>query len=85
MFCRVTPCKGVATLSSSGADTSTYGRQVTYGRVGFRPAGEQDRAPADPRQQRLVRIIRAKHGVSATLAAVVNGKTITQQITVKIL
>ena len=27
IFCRVSPCKGVATLSPSGADTSTYGRR----------------------------------------------------------
>ena len=49
MFCRVSPCNGVATLSSNGAGTSTYGREETYGRVGLQPAGEQDRAPADPR------------------------------------
>jgi hypothetical protein len=32
----------------------------------------------------MVRKIRAKHGVSAVLAAAVNGKTITQRITLKI-
>jgi hypothetical protein len=85
IFCRVSPCKGVATLSSNGADTSTYGREETYGRVGFSlPSNKTVHLPIRVKSS-LLRKIRAKHGMSVTLAATVNGKTITQRITVKIL
>jgi hypothetical protein len=85
IFCRVSPCNGVATLSSNGADTSTYGREVTYGRVGFSlPSKRTVHLPIRVKSS-LVQKIRAKHGMSVTLAAAVNGKTITQRITVKIL
>jgi len=85
MFCRVSPCNGVATLSSNGADTSTYGREETYGRVGFSLQPNKTVHLAIRVSSKLVQKIRAKHGVSATLRAVVNGKTVTQRITVKIL
>ena len=85
MFCRVTPCNGVATLSSNGADTSTYGREETYGRVGFSLQPNKTVHLPIRVKSKLVQKIRAKHGVSTTLTAVVNGKTITQRITIKIL
>jgi hypothetical protein len=85
MFCRVTPCNGVATLSSNAADTSTYGREETYGRVGFSLPPNKTVHLAIRVKSKLVQKIRAKHGVSTTLTAVVNGKTITQRITIKIL
>jgi hypothetical protein len=85
IFCRVSPCKGVATLSPSGADTSTYAGEETYGRVGFDlPSNRTVHLPIRVKSK-LVQKIRAKHGVSVTLVAAVNGKTITQRITVKIL
>jgi hypothetical protein len=85
IFCRVTPCNGVATVSSNGASTSTYAGEETYGRAGFSlPANRTVHLPIRV-NARLLRIIRAKHGVSTTLTAVVNGKKITQRITVKIL
>jgi hypothetical protein len=84
MFCRVSPCNGVATLSSNGADTSTYGREETYGRVGFSLPANKTVHLAIRVKSKLVRKIRAKHGMSTVLTAVVNGKTITQRITIKI-
>lgn len=85
MFCRVSPCNGVATLSANGADTSTYGREETYGRVGFSLQPNKTVHLAIRVKSKLVQKIRAKHGVSTTLTAVVNGRTVTQRITVKIL
>ncbi len=76
MFCRVSPCKGTATISSSNE---------TYGRSGF--ILEPNKTVHLPIRVKsaLVQQIRREHGVSATLAAVVNGQTITQTIVVKIL
>jgi hypothetical protein len=85
MFCRVTPCNGVATLSSNGAGTSTYGGEETYGRVGFSLQPHKTVHLAMRVTSKFVQKIRARHGVSTTLTAVVNGKAITQRITVKIL
>ncbi len=84
MFCRVSPCNGVATLSSNGADTSTYGREETYGRVGFSLPPNKTVHLAIRVKPRLIQKIRAKHGMSTVLTAVVNGKKITQRITIKI-
>jgi hypothetical protein len=84
MFCRVSPCNGTATLSSNGADTSTYGREETYGRVGFSLPANRTVHLAIRVKSKLVQKIRAKHGLSTVLTAVVNGKTITQRITIKI-
>lgn len=82
MFCRVSPCKGVATLTVPGE--STYAGVATFGRVGFSlPANRTVHLPIRVKNE-LVKKIRANHGVSATLAAVVNGKTTTQRITLKI-
>jgi hypothetical protein len=85
MFCRVSPCNGVVTLSASGANTSTYGGEETYGRAGF--SLQPNRTVHLPIRvtSKLVQTIRAKHGVSVALTAVVNGKAVTQRITVKIL
>jgi hypothetical protein len=83
VFCRVSPCKGTATLTVPGE--STYGGEATYGRVGFDlQANKTVHLPIRVKSQ-LVQKVRAKHGVSVQLAAVVNGKTVTQRITVKIL
>jgi hypothetical protein len=76
MFCRVTPCKGTATITASNE---------TYGRSGF--ILEPNKTVHLPIRVKsaLVQQIRREHGVSATLAAVVNGHTVTQTIVVKIL
>jgi hypothetical protein len=84
MFCRVSPCNGVATLSSNAADTSTYGQQETYGRVGFSLPANKTVHLSIRVKPKLVKRIRAKHGISTVLTAVVNGKTITQRIAIKI-
>src|SRR3984885_7801282 len=84
MFCRVSPCNGVATLSSNAADTSTYGREETYGRVGFSLPANKTVHLAIRVKSKLVQKIRAKHGISTVLTAVVNGKSIAQRITIKI-
>ncbi len=75
VFCRVTPCKGVATISTSDG---------TYGRTGFDLIANKTVHLPIRVKSALVTKIRRNHGVSATLAAVVNGKTTTQQISVKI-
>jgi hypothetical protein len=85
MFCRVSPCNGVATLSSSGAATSGYGGVEVYGRAGFTLQPSKTVHLPIRVTSKLVRKIRAKHGMSVTVTAVVNGKTVTQQITIKIL
>ncbi len=82
MFCRVSPCNGVATLTVPGE--STYAGVATYGRVGFSLRPNKTVHVPIRVTNAMVRKIRAKHGVSAVLAAVVNGKTITQRITLKI-
>jgi hypothetical protein len=85
MFCRVSPCRGTATLSSSGAATSGYGGAEVYGRAGFNLHPNRTMHLPIRVTSRLVQKIRAKHGMSVTIAAVVNGKTVKQQITIKIL
>ncbi len=76
MFCRVNPCEGVATIVGQS------GR--TYGRKGFAlTPGKTQHLPIRIRPE-LVSQIRRYHGVSATLKAVVAGKTITQKIALKI-
>jgi hypothetical protein len=76
MFCRVSPCNGTATISSRGR---------TYGRARF--ALQPNKTVHLPIRvtSELVQKIRRYHGVSATLSAVVAGKTIDQTIAVKIL
>jgi hypothetical protein len=76
MFCRVTPCNGVATLSTS--------RGHTYGRSGFSlKANKTVHLPIRVTSE-LVQLIRRHHGVSTKLTATVAGKTITQTIGIKI-
>lgn len=76
LFCRVSPCNGVATIV--GRDGRTYGRSgfsLTPNRTIHLPIRVHSK---------LVNQIRRYHGVSATLAASVGGKTITQTIGIKI-
>ena len=84
VFCRVSPCNGTATLTLPG-EKSSYGGETNYGRVGFAlQANKTVHLPIRVKPA-LVTKIRAKHGVSVLLSAALNGKTITQRITVKIL
>ncbi len=75
MFCRVSPCKGTATLSAGNR---------TLGRAGFvLQPNKTVHLPIRVKSE-LVTQIRRNHGAAVTLAAVVDGKTITQTIGVKI-
>jgi hypothetical protein len=77
VFCRVSPCRGVATLSTRGGPE--------YGRTSFAAQKETTTHIRIPVKADLLRKIRQKHGVPATLAAVVDGRRFTQAIAVKIL
>lgn len=75
MFCRVSPCKGTATLSAG---------HRTLGRSGFvLEPNKTVHLPIRVRSE-LVTQIRRDHGAAVTLAAVVNGQTIKQTIGIKI-
>ncbi len=75
VYCRVSPCKGVATLTAGDR---------TYGRAGFvLQPNKTIHLPIRVRSA-LVSQIRRYHGVSARLAASVNGQTVTQTIGIKI-
>jgi hypothetical protein len=77
LFCRVSPCKGVATLSTDDGHT-------TYGRSGFSLAsGTTTHLPIHVSSQ-LINLIRRDHGASTTLTAVVAGESVSQTIAVKI-
>lgn len=78
VYCRRAPrCKGVATLSLDGktmvgsSSFSLRPRITSHLPIHLSPS--------------LIGLIRKDHGVSTTLTAVVDGKTITQHISVKIL
>ena len=77
LFCRVSPCKGVATLSTNHGHT-------TYGRSGFNLAAHTTSHLPIRVNSQLINMIRKHHGASTTLTAVVAGKTVSQQIAVKI-
>jgi len=77
LFCRVSPCKGVATLSTDG------GRN-TYGRSGFNLAADTTTHLPIRVSSRMISLIRQHHGVSTTLTAVVGGASVSRTIAVKI-
>jgi hypothetical protein len=76
MYCRINPCKGVATLSLPG------GR--THGRSGFDIRPNKTVHLPIRVTSKLVGLVRRKHGVSARLTVTVAGHTVTQDIGVKI-
>ncbi|HEX3909342.1 MAG TPA: hypothetical protein VHW67_01405 [Solirubrobacteraceae bacterium] len=76
LFCRVSPCNGVATI------TGDSGR--TYGRKGFTLTPNKTTHLPIRVKPELVKMIRRYHGVTTTLTAEVAGKKITQKIGVKI-
>jgi hypothetical protein len=75
MFCRVTPCKGIATLTLN---------HKAYGRSGFELVPNRTVHLPIRVNSELVQMIRRQNGVSATLDAEVNGETTTQTVVVKI-
>ena len=77
LFCRVTPCKGVATLSTDdGHDT--------YGRSGFDLAADTTTHLPIRVSSQMISLIREHHGVFTTLTAVVAGQRVSRIIGVKI-
>ncbi len=79
IYCRLTPeCKGVATLSMGG-------EQVSVGNSGFSLRGGTTSHLPIRLSPKLMGLIRRDNGVETRLTAVVNGKTISQTIAVKIL
>jgi hypothetical protein len=77
LFCRVSPCKGVATLSTNRGHT-------TYGRSGFNLAAHTTSHLPIRISSQLINLIRRHHGASPTLTAVVGGKAVSRTIAVKI-
>jgi hypothetical protein len=89
VYCRLQPtCQGVATLSLSNlsgyAGKSRFQR-ATVGRAGFNLAPDKTTHLPIRLSSSVMGLIRKDHGIAVTLTAVVAGKTITQQINVKIL
>jgi hypothetical protein len=77
VFCRVSPCNGVATLST-GAGRNRWGH------TNFNlPAGKTQHVPIRVTAQ-LIKLIRKHHGASVTLTAGVGGQTVSQAIGLKI-
>jgi hypothetical protein len=79
VYCRVTPeCKANVTLSVGA-------KRVSVGQVAYSiPAGTTSHVPIRV-EPSLMAQIRRHDGVATTLTAVVNGKTITQTVDIKIL
>jgi hypothetical protein len=79
IYCRLTfECRGVATLTLSGKST-------LVGHSGFSLRGNKTTHLPIRLAPSALGMIRKHHGIATTLTAVVNGQTITQTISVKIL
>lgn len=79
IYCRLMPeCRGVATLMLGGG-------HLGVGRAGFNLRGNKTSHLPIRVAPQVMKLIRAHHGVSTTLVAVVAGKTVTQTINVTIL
>ena len=77
IYCRVTPeCKGVASLST--------GRGHLYGRSGFSVQANRTSHLPIRIASELIDLIRHHGGVSVAFSVLVNGRTFTRAITVKI-
>jgi hypothetical protein len=77
VFCRVSPCNGVVTLSTGGGRTK-------YGHSNFNlPAEKTMHVPIRIAEQ-LINLIRKHHGAAVTMSAVVAGATVTQTVGLKI-
>jgi hypothetical protein len=78
VYCRLSPgCKGVATMTLPGAN-------ATVGRSGFSLLQNRTAHVHIRLSSRVISMIRAHHGVSTTLTAVVGATTVNQTISVKI-
>jgi hypothetical protein len=77
VFCRVSPCNGVVTLST-GAGRNRWGHSNFS-----LPAEKTEHVPIRVTAQ-LITLIRKHHGATVTLTAAVGGETVSQAIGLKI-
>ncbi len=85
VYCRLAPeCKGVATLTLAGRSAAVGGSGVV-GRKGFSLRANKTTHLPIRVASSVMGLIRRNHGITTTLTALVDGKTITQTIVVKIL
>ena len=79
IYCRLTPqCRGRATLMLSGVAAGV-------GHANFSLPGGTTSHLSIRLAPRVMTLIRKHHGVTTTLVAVVDGRTFTQTVNVKIL
>jgi hypothetical protein len=82
IYCRPAGgCKGTASLTLPGAGR---GAGLGVGRASFSLPGNKTSHLAIRVSSRLITLIRKRHGVTTTLVAVMDGKTFTQAIAIKI-
>ncbi|HEX5853445.1 MAG TPA: hypothetical protein VFY36_10175, partial [Solirubrobacteraceae bacterium] len=86
IYCRLLPeCKGTAMLTLAGkAKAGRAAGKAVVGRSNFSLPGNKTSHLPIRISPSLLALLRKRHSASATLTAVVNGKTIVQTITVKI-
>jgi hypothetical protein len=85
VYCRLAPeCKGTATLTLAGRSASTL-HAGPVGRRGFSLQPNKTTHLPIRVSNSVMGMIRRNHGISTTITAVVDGKTISQTIIIKIL
>jgi hypothetical protein len=77
LFCRVSPCNGVATITGAGG-------RITYGRKGFTLSPNKTAHLPIRISNKLVKMIRHRHVATPTLTAEVAGAKVSQKISLKI-
>jgi hypothetical protein len=86
VYCRLqSECKGTATITLSGAAAAGRSGKAVVGHSEFALPGNKTTHLPIRLTPSVMSLIRKHHGVSTTLTAVVEGKTIVQTVTVKIL
>jgi hypothetical protein len=87
VYCRLTPeCTGTAVLTVAGRSRAGHlAGKAVVGHSNFSLPGNKTTHLPIRVSASVIAMVRKYHGVSATLTAVVNGKTIVQTINVKIL
>ncbi len=86
IYCRLLPeCKGTAVLALAGkAKAGRAADKAVVGHSNFSLPGNKTSHLPIRISPNVLKMLRKRHSVSATLTAVVNGKTIAQTITVKL-
>jgi hypothetical protein len=86
VYCRLqSECKGTATMTLSGAAAAGRAGKAVVGHSEFTLPGNKTTHLPIRLTPSVMSLIRKRHGVTTTLTAIVEGKTITQTVTVKIL